>query len=270
MIHLIPQGGLCNRMRSIGSVSVLARRVNQPMTVHWWRTNDMNCSFHQLFDTAGLPFIVRESNAAGWWADFFKLSAYSAEYVMKNIGLPVLDSKSSAALVNQEDKLCAWAATGNPRIRTHSKMLADASLFTPFKPKKELRAVIDAYSSRLSKAVGVHIRRSDNVKSSRFSPTNRFIELMYAELASDPTTQFFVATDSPETFGTLQNEFGDIVFEHAKLSLDRSDPSAIRDALVDLYCLASCRKLLGSYWSSFSDTAWEIRGIDHVIVRDEA
>ena len=270
MIHLIPEGGLCNRMRSIASVGLLARRVGQPLTVHWWRTNDMNCSFHELFDTAGLPFIVRDSNAAGWRAGFFKFATYSAEFLMKNIGLPVLDSQSSAALVNQEDKLCAWAATGNPRIRTHSKMLADASLFTPFKPTKELQAVIDAHSSRLSRAVGVHIRRGDNVKSSRFSPTNRFIELMHAELAADPTTQFFVATDSPETFDTLQREFGDIVFEHAKQSVDRSDPSAIRDAVVDLYCLASCRKLLGSYWSSFSDTAWEIRGIDHVIVRDEA
>lgn len=270
MIHLIPESGLCNRMKSIASVSVLARRVNQPMTVHWWRTNDMNCSFHELFDTAGLPFTVRESNAAGWRTGFFKLATYSAEFLMKNMGLPVLDSQSSADLANQEDKLCDWAATGNPRIRTHSKMLADARLFMPFEPTKELRAVIDAYSSRLSNTVGVHIRRSDNVKSSRLSPTNRFIELMYVELTRDPATQFFIATDSPETFSTLQKEFGDIVLEHAKQSLDRSDPSAIRDAVVDLYCLASCRKLLGSYWSSFSDTAWEIRGIDHVIVRDEA
>lgn len=270
MIHLFPEGGLCNRMRAIASVSVLARRVNQPLTVHWWRTNDMNCSFHELFDTAGVPFIVRDSNAAGWRAGLFKFATYSAEYVMKNIGLPVLNSKNSATLVNQEDKLSSWAATGNPRIRTHSKMLEDASMFTPFKPTKELQSVIHAHSSRLNRAVGVHIRRSDNVKASRFSPTNRFIELMHAELASDPTTQFFVATDSPETFDTLQREFGDIVFEHAKQSVDRSDPSAIRDAVVDLYCLASCRKLLGSYWSSFSDTAWEIRGIDHVIVRDEA
>lgn len=230
----------------------------------------MNCSFHELFDTAGLPFVVRDSNAAGWRAGLFKFATYSAEYVMKSIGLPVLDSKSSAALANQKDKLCAWAATGNPRIRTHSKMLADAGLFTPFEPTQELRAVIDVYSSRLSNAVGVHIRRSDNVESSRFSPTQRFIELMHAELASNATTQFFVATDSPETFDILRNEFGDTVFEHVKRSLNRSDPSAIRDAVVDLYCLASCRKLLGSYWSSFSDTAWEIRGIDHIIVREEA
>lgn len=257
-------------MRAIASVSVLARRVNQPMTVHWWCTNDMNCSFHELFETACLPFIVRESNVAGWREGFFKLALYSAEFLMKNIGLPVLNSRESAALANQEDKLCAWAARGNPRIRTYSQMLEEAGLYTPFRPAKELQAVIEAYSSRLSKAVGVHIRRSDNGKSSRFSPTNRFIELMHAELTRDPTTQFFVATDSPETFATLQKEFGDSVFEHGKRSLDRSDPSAIRDALVDLYCLASCRKLLGSYWSSFSDTAWQIRGIDHIIVREEA
>lgn len=257
-------------MRAIASVWLLARRVDQPMHVHWQRTEDMNCRFRELFDTQGLPFEVSESDATGWRGVLVKLATYSAEFIMQRIGHPVLNPAASAALAGQEQALRFWAAVGNPRIRTCYKMISSERLFSFFRPTAALTAIIDGYRSRLNKAVGVHIRRGDNVKSSRFSPTNRFIELMHAELAADPTTQFFVATDSPETFYTLQREFGDIVFEHAKQSVDRSDRSAIRDAVVDLYCLASCRKLLGSYWSSFSDTAWEIRGIDHVIVQDEA
>lgn len=270
MIHLVPEGGLCNRMRSIASVLLLANQVGQSLTVHWRRTDDMNCAYHDLFDTAGLPFEVRESNAAGWQAGFFKIFTYSSEVLMKIIGAPVLDSKDSAALVNQDEKLRAWASRPNPRVRTHSKLLEDADLFAPFKPAKQLADVIERYASRLSRAVGVHIRRGDNLKSSQISPTNLFIDLMRAELMACPGTQFFVATDSPETFSVLRGEFGHAVFEYEKTSLDRSDPQAIRDAVIDLYCLASCRKLIGSYWSSFSDTAWEIKGIDHVIVREQA
>ncbi|MHB1098289.1 MAG: O-fucosyltransferase family protein [Burkholderiales bacterium] len=269
MIYLVPEGGLCNRMRTIASVGLLAVRVGQPMTINWWRTDDMNCSFHELFDTEQFAFHVHEFNVTLWRAGFFKFKAYSTEFLMRYMGTPVLDPQESASLVNKEESLRSWAANGNPRIRSYSKLLEDEHLFDCFKPTKRLQAVIDQYLPRLQKSVGVHIRRSDNVKSSQYSPTIRFIELMHIELAHDFNTQFFVATDSPDTFSALKKEFGEAVFEHPKLSLDRSDPLAIRDALVDLYCLASCRKLLGSYWSSFTDTAWEIRGIDHIIVHEQ-
>lgn len=269
MIHLIPDGGLCNRMRSIASVGLLAGRVGQPLTVNWWRTDDMNCSMHELFEMKYFDFVVREFDVTRWRGKIFKLMAYSSELIMRNVGIPVLDLQGSASLVNKVKLLEVWAAKGNPRIRSCSKILDDSHLFKNFHPSIKLQKVIDQYLPRLQNAVGVHIRRSDNVTSSQYSPTHRFVELMHTELSNDASICFFIATDSPETFNLLKLEFGDAVFEHQKLSHDRSDASAICDALVDLYCLASCRKLLGSYWSSFSDTAWEINGIEHVIVREQ-
>jgi hypothetical protein len=239
------------------------------MTVHWRRTDDMNCSFRELFDTQGLPFDVSESDATGWRGMFIKLATYSVEVIMQKSGLPVLNPAASAALAGQEQALHSWAAVGNPRIRTCYKMIPGERLFSCFRPAAPLTAIIDGYRSRLTNAVGVHIRRGDNAKSSQFSPTKRFMELMHAELVRDPATQFFLATDSPETCTTLNSEFGDKIVAHEKKSLDRNDPIAICDAVVDLFCLANCRKLLGSYWSSFSDTAWEIGAIEHVIVQEE-
>jgi DNA-directed RNA polymerase subunit N (RpoN/RPB10) len=93
---------------------------------------------------------------------------------------------------------------------------------------------------------------------------------MRAEQASDPAVTFFLATDSPQVAATMFEEFGARVLQHPKKSLSRDDPEAIRDALIDLYCLANCRKLIGSYWSSFTDTAWEMRQIEHVIVDERA
>jgi hypothetical protein len=46
----------------------------------------------------------------------------------------------------------------------------------------------------------------------------------------------------------------------------RGARQAARDAVVDLYCLAGCRKLLGSYYSTFTDTAAAIHGIPLEIV----
>ena len=42
----------------------------------------------------------------------------------------------------------------------------------------------------------------------------------------------------------------------------RDEPAAIADAVADLYALSGCSKIIGSYWSSFTDTAAELRGIE--------
>ena len=87
------------------------------------------------------------------------------------------------------------------------------------------------------------------------------------ELALDPRVQFFLATNDRREEAALRAEFGARLHAYPKESLNRGDARAGRDAMVDLYCLAGCRKLLGSQHSSFTDTAAAIRGISLTIVR---
>ena len=44
----------------------------------------------------------------------------------------------------------------------------------------------------------------------------------------------------------------------------------MHDARLDLYCLAATDKLIGSYWSSFTDIAADMRGIEKVIAGETA
>ena len=39
--------------------------------------------------------------------------------------------------------------------------------------------------------------------------------------------------------------------------------------MIDLFSLASCRKLIGSHYSSFSRTAADIHGIERVIIKED-
>lgn len=91
---------------------------------------------------------------------------------------------------------------------------------------------------------------------------------MRLELANDPATRFFLATDSPDVEEHLEAIFPDRITIHPKKSLDRNVPEAIQDALVDLLCLAATRKLIGSYWSTFTNAAAAIGGIESVIVHE--
>lgn len=88
---------------------------------------------------------------------------------------------------------------------------------------------------------------------------------MHEEIERDSDTRFFVATDAPEEEALLHQEFPGRIISHAKASLSRNDPRGIKDALIDLYCLAHCRKLIGSHLSSFTEVAANIRGIDCII-----
>jgi hypothetical protein len=42
----------------------------------------------------------------------------------------------------------------------------------------------------------------------------------------------------------------------------RNLQKGIQDAVVDMYCLAGCQKIIGSYFSSFSEVAAQINGIE--------
>lgn len=229
----------------------------------------MNCAFDELFEVASLPFVVRELDAMGRAKGLtVKVVQSSQEWLLKILGHSVLTPVLSAQISNETNALNNWCKGRNPRIRTNSKIVDAAGLFDVFSPSAGIERIIDRYRPDLTNAIGVHIRRTDNQKSIANSPTSAFVRQMRLETSLTPDVKFFVATDSPATYAELKREFGKAIFEHSKASLDRDNANAICDAMVDLYCLSNCRKLIGSYWSSFTDTAWEIKGIEHVIIHE--
>lgn len=133
-----------------------------------------------------------------------------------------------------------------------------------FIPVQSLQSIVDSYE--VDNVVGVHIRRTDNRISAAHSPLQGFVELMSREVDLDRGVRFFVSTDEPKVEAEVRMAFPNRIITHTKTSLDRNDPQAIRDAVIDLYCLSNCRKLIGSYWSSFTEVAHLINGIDLVTV----
>jgi hypothetical protein len=267
MIAVLPEGGLCNRLRVVASSLMLAQAAGQGLRVHWLQTPDFNARFDALFDTAGLPFELHERRAMQALA---RLMARSRKPLARLRGAVVLgqaqtepgtfDLQAQAVRIGQRDVF----------IHTNSRLGRKPGMFDIFKPIGPARDAIERLQPRLADSVGVHIRRTDNLKAAAESTLDRFESLMCAEQAARPETRFFVATDEPAVLRQLQQGFGERVWEHPKRAYARNDPAAIVDAVVDLYALAATRKLIGSHWSSFTDTAADIRGIECVIARAAA
>ena len=63
----------------------------------------------------------------------------------------------------------------------------------------------------------------------------------------------------------LREVFPDRILSNQNRCLRRDSREGIQDALLDLYSLASTRKIIGSYFSSFTDIAADMHKIPLVI-----
>ena len=100
--------------------------------------------------------------------------------------------------------------------------------------------------------VGVHIRRTDNARSIKDSPTEAFFRAMDAYAA---TTTFFLATDSPVERGAIQGRYPGRVIALPTECYHRDLLKGIQEAFREFLGLAKCSEILGSTGSSFSEMA---------------
>jgi hypothetical protein len=264
MITVLPEGGLCNRMRVVASAWLLAQAVSQPMRVLWYQTPDFNAPFSRLFESDSLPFSVEEKKAMSRLARAgFRLR----EWWARLNGKVVLGARATEPGVFDLIKTVASIAGRDVFVRTNSRLVVKAGMYALFVPTPEIRRLLDDLPGLRDNCIGVHVRRTDNTQAARISTLDSFVLQMRAELKCNSECRFFLATDSPKVKQQLSREFGNKVWEYRKRAYDRSDPQAIVDAVVDLYALGRCRKLIGSYWSSFTDTAIELNDIPFVIAR---
>src|SRR5260221_6819437 len=259
MIALEPIGGLGNRMRVLDSGIALSRCAGCELHVVWTIRNQMPCRFEDLFEIPAAFTSLRQLRDPRFlrWLRLRRARGACARFI---------DMAEASRLVAAGESFVALASTPGFMIRTYNRFFTNATPFADLVPAPAIRQALDRYRKLLPRMVGVHIRRQDNRQSIAISPTEQFLAKMRLELEQQPATEFFLATDDLREEALLRREFGTRLHTHPKKSVRRGARRAAIDAVVDLYCLAGCRKLLGSFYSSFTDTAAAIRGIPLEIV----
>ena len=126
------------------------------------------------------------------------------------------------------------------------------------KPKPCIAAKVAEWKSKLGEMpFGFHIRRTDNVKSIKYSPDEMFIDRAKALIETDEKARFFLATDDAEVKEKFRKLFGEHCVTREVAA--RHDANGAEDAVVDMLVLSCCKRgVCGSYWSSFSEVAAEI------------
>jgi hypothetical protein len=145
----------------------------------------------------------------------------------------------------EEQDVFAWFP------RPHPSILEKAAAFK--------RAFLPA------RTVGMHIRRTDNIRSILRSPDKSYFK--QGDRLLDAGHHLFLATDNHETLRVMRQRYGEKLIDYPKTSaLDKRwprkafDVREIIDDMVDLWILASCEFVIGSRGSSYSRVAVLLNG----------
>jgi len=243
--HLIvaPCEGLCNRMRAIGSARRLCRRLGARCSILWnWD------EFTRFFAPLSDADVVRIGSLCESRRDSFR-NGDGVERVL-DVRVPTVKLRTCHLFWgHDEPPLKLW------QLRDYFPKLS-----------APLAAVVDRFAAEhhLKRAVGLHIRRTDNHRAIARSPDELFLARARAIVAAG--MQIFLATDNSHTEEQLRGEFGDAVFTYPKRNTlpvrwpRRFDPIALEDDLIDLFLLARTQYVLGSSGSSYSSVAIVMNG----------
>lgn len=265
MLTVVPQGGLCNRLRVV--LSALEASQHQgvaPIEIHWARNAECRAWFEELFQPIASETLKIVHRA--WWA---------APITRYNLHLPALLRYAMGYRLQQANCHPASDEAFFRMLEAPKVYLSGGSTLCSYraeclgllKPLPEIQRQIDDITALFApRTIGVHIRRTDNVKSMRHSTPQGFRRAMDNAVKEDARTRFFLATDDASLKEALEREYGErIITLHRPVRRNTID--GMRDAVVDLWCLAATERIIGSYWSSFTDTAAELRHIPlHVVM----
>ncbi len=262
---LCPMGGLANRMRAIDSSISLCRRFDRPLRIVWIRdSRQIAARFSDLFEPVHSPGVsLREASpldrlllAPPVWRRNAKIPLL---WQLSRFGVAERRLSIPRGLsLQREDAVPPQFARRNRTIFLHAwwQMVPTEDCYSFFHPLPSLRAEIDALASSFaeSRCVGVHVRRGDHAHAIRRSPVEAFEARMDALLASGEADSFFLATDDSDVRERLSRRYGPrLLFRDG--SSDRSTLAGMRGAVVDLWTLSRCARILASAGSTFAPTA---------------
>lgn len=270
-IVFVPVGGLGNRMMAICSVASLCKYYKKSLEIIWFKDNALNATFHSLFRPIELDDVkLREAS----FIDYLmfdrprKHNLYIPEIYQKAAFKKCIYENDAFRRHLNNDDFSDLSLECNIYMASFSRIAnSDINDFS-FKPASDIQENIDRLKKQIGeKCIGIHIRRGDNIYSIKGSPISSFISKMDKELSNDPDLSFYLATDSEEVKKELYQIYGDRIISFDRPA-DRLSESGMKDALTELYLLASTKKIFGSFRSTFSQVAAEIGKIPFEEIRD--
>lgn len=262
MIVLAPRGGLCNRLRTL--LSVVGFPLPTTCRVLWARNEECCARFDELFAPLGVEHVSMEDSP--WWAAVARRrNLHQPHLVRRLMGYEQYeDLRSPDVYLSLLERATSarFFISSSTELRHYPREAYD--LLRPIPVIAERIAALQSQFS--AHTVGVHIRRTDHRASIAHSPDAAFLRAMDEAVHRDPNLRFFLATDDDALKQRLLSRYADRLITQSQ-ALPRHTLEGMRSAVADLWCLAATQQILGSYGSSFTDTAAEMGNVPLKVVK---
>ena len=256
---LVPIGGLGNRINAICSVIVYCKQKNKTLKILWFKDPGLNCPVTelmsidpkltnvQMYDAKFSDFILRDRPRK---KNFYIPRLFQYFLFDRRIYEEEVYKAKSISDFGDIDKYKHIFMVHCWRFWTAPEMWK-AIVIAP-QIKQRVAEVTKVFKKK--RAVGVHIRRTDNAFSIKKSPTELFIEKIQEEInIYKDDVCFYLASDSLDVKNEIISLFGDKIITFMKQT-SRDNKEGIIDAFVEMNVLSQTDKLYASC-SSFSETA---------------
>lgn len=274
-LTFVPTGGLGNRIRSLDAAIRLVASCDAAIRIFWFRDWQCPCSFQELFSFARFseeetpfPRDFQCIEAAGW--RYFGYDRPRKENLFLSLAfqLALFDHRiyenEVPRLMSRSFDFADWLRQGEELyLASYDAFMGEfpGRMLPWFMPSAQVEAEIAPLAAEFSgRMIGLHIRRTDNLRSIDVSPTSLFIRRIEQLLEEEPATRFFLATDSMVERDLLLSAFGFERFVVPAYTPGRKTVADIRRALAEMYLLSRCDFVIGSFWSSFSKVAASLGG----------
>lgn len=250
VLTLVPLGGMCNRINSIMSgIEWTKHNPGTELRILWWKSHDLYAKFNDLFmpldsvNVEEMKSLIKDRPAVKrnlYLPRLFRSFFYDVE---------ITDSNDRTLFDNTvENQARIYVAACN----SFCQYVIRKSIGATFRPAPELQSRIKKYTEGWNgEVVGVHVRRTDHAQAIQHSPLDNYYEKIDKELEINPKARFYLASDSEDVKNQMRTKYGDKILTQS-FTLERYSVQGMKDALVELYTLASCNKILGSDYSSYS------------------
>ena len=279
MIYLIPTGGIGNRLRSIKSGIKLAKDTKQSLKIIWINTNDCPCDINDLIEniegvgeyieiknllSRGLKNSLKRMKLGDLLKSIF-CRLFLRKILKEEKGIFIDENEAVKEKINSifSEQLDEGVEL---YIRSYSDFYGNIS-YKEFTFRNDLmEKAKELLSGTFFNYIGIHIRQGDNLESIQYSPIKLFEEKMDNLLIENPQILFF-STEDKQVLQYFSNRYKEKCIYYYDKEWNRYTKKGQVDALVEMLCLSMTKKIYGSYYSSFSDIAANIGGIEKEIIR---
>jgi hypothetical protein len=257
-LTLLTTAGLSNRLRVLLSGMTIAEATGRHFRMVWPQTSECAATFPELFST---PWPVETPTEQTWQVEqHFHLRGHN-EHDLLTAETPDLYIHTYHSLLRPQ------------QFPAHKVLYPRmAELLTILQPTDEIEARIAAFQANAFRPqmIGVHLRRGDFhlYQPGLMHNTDSAIRAVDGYLTQYPDAGILLCTDDgalnqysgrPTSLEGIRAKFmqryGERVVSTTPRSLDRRDPVATHDALVDLWLLRRTDCFVGTVGSSFSGIA---------------